>query len=230
MTTLEPDAASWIVVVPAKRLGAAKSRLGRLAGGRLAGARRSELALAMLVDTITAARAAIGVRAVLVVTDDADVTAAALAHGAEVLPDRPAAGLNAAFAFGIDAVRAQDPDIGAVLLAGDLPALRPAQLEAVLDVATGLVGMVTVADRAGTGTTLLAARTPATLRPAFGPDSFARHRALGATAADLPGLDGLRCDVDDIDDLREAVRLGIGPATAAALQDLGLELAARSDG
>ena len=225
MATLEPDAASWIVVVPAKRLGAAKSRLARLAG-----ARRSELALAMLVDTISAARAATGVRAVLVVTDDDDVAAAALAHGAHVLADRPAAGLNAAFSLGIDTVTAQDPGSGAVLLAGDLPALRSAQLETVLDVVTRTPGMVAVADREGTGTTMLAARTPTTLRPAFGPDSFARHRALGATGVDLPGLDGLRCDVDDTDDLREAVRLGIGPATATALQDLGLELASHNDG
>ena len=217
MTTLEPDAVSWVVVMPVKRLGAAKSRLAQLAGTR-----RSDLALAMVVDTISAARAATGVRAVWVVTDDDDVAAAALAHDADVLPDGPAAGLNAAFSVGIDAVGTQDPGSGAVLLAGDLPALRPAQLEAVLAVATGLVGMVTVADRAGTGTTLLAARTPTALRPAFGPDSFARHQALGATAVDLPGLDGLRCDVDDTDDLREAVRLGIGAATASALQGLGL--------
>lgn len=225
MATLEPDAASWTVVVPAKRLGAAKSRLARLAG-----ARRPELALAMLVDTISAAGAATGVRAVLVVTDDDDVATAARTHGAHVLADRPAAGLNAAFSLGIHSLTAQAPGGGAVLLAGDLPALRPAQLETVLDLVARTHGMVAVADRAGTGTTLLAARTATTLHPAFGPDSFARHRGLGAIGVGLTGLDGLRCDVDDTDDLREAVRLGVGPATTRALHDLGLELATHDDG
>jgi 2-phospho-L-lactate guanylyltransferase len=32
----------------------------------------------------------------------------------------------------------------------------------------------------------------------------------------LPGLDGLKRDVDTVDDLRDAARIGLGPRTAAA--------------
>ena len=65
MNTSMPDDVSWVVVIPAKPLATAKSRLADAAGNR-----RPELALAMLLDTIEAALLAEPVVAVLVVTDD----------------------------------------------------------------------------------------------------------------------------------------------------------------
>ncbi|MCM1017757.1 2-phospho-L-lactate guanylyltransferase, partial [Micromonospora sp. XM-20-01] len=84
--------ARWTVVMPVKRLGAAKSRLR----GALPGVPHEELALALAADTLRAARACPAVAGVLVVTDDARVRAAADAAGARVAAD-PGAGLNAAF-------------------------------------------------------------------------------------------------------------------------------------
>lgn len=212
MNTPMPDDVSWVVVIPAKPLATAKSRLAEAAGGR-----RPELALAMLLDTVETTLLTEHVAAVLVVTDDDLIAAAAAKVGAVVVPDVPGEGLNAAFRHGIEVATARYPGAGVALLAGDLPALRAQELEAALLVAASSPGVVVVADHEEVGTTLLASRSAAQLRPAFGVGSFARHRDLGAIALEHRGLDGLRCDVDDADGLREAVSLGVGLRTAAAV-------------
>jgi 2-phospho-L-lactate/phosphoenolpyruvate guanylyltransferase len=216
MTTALPDGQTWVVVTPFKGLATAKSRLADVAGQR-----RPELALAMLIDTISAAQSARGVRSVLVVTDDPRVAAAVSAQRAVVLPDQPRAGLNAAFGYGITVAVQRFPGSGVALLTGDLPAARPAELEEVLRLPDLASHVIAVADRHGSGTTVLAARTPAALRPAFGVGSFARHRDLGAVGVELASLAGLRCDVDNAVDLQEAIRLGVGPATAVAFPASG---------
>lgn len=207
-----PDDVGWAVVIPAKPLATAKSRLADAAGNR-----RPELALAMLLDTIEAALGAKHVVAVLVVTDDDLITASAAELGAIVVPDVPGEGLNAAFRHGIEVAAVQYPGAGVALLAGDLPALRPSELAAALAVAAS-AGMVAVTDREEVGTTMLAARSAAQLRPAFGAGSFARHRALGAVALE-DDLKGLRSDVDDAAGLEAAIALGVGLRTAAAIAD-----------
>jgi 2-phospho-L-lactate guanylyltransferase len=70
-----------------------------------------------------------------------------------------------------------------------------------------------VADRAGTGTTMLAAQSSALLDPRYGADSFIAHVAGGAVPLDLPGRSGLRRDVDRVDNLRSVT----GPRTRAVL-------------
>jgi 2-phospho-L-lactate/phosphoenolpyruvate guanylyltransferase len=207
-----PDDVKWVVVIPAKPLATAKSRLADAAGSR-----RPELALAMLLDTVEATLLAEHVLAVLVVTDDNLIAAAGSQLGAVVVPDVPGEGLNAAFRHGIEVAAARYPGTGVALLTGDLPALRARELEAGLLAAVSSPGMVAVADHEELGTTMLASRSPAQLRPAFGVDSFARHRALGALPLEIDGVDGLRCDVDDAAGLREAIGLGVGIRTAAAV-------------
>ena len=71
-----------------------------------------------------------------------------------------------------------------------------------------------VADAAGVGTTLYTA--PYTLfDPRFGPGSRLAHLDTGAE--EIGGaLPSLRRDVDDLDDLQEALALGVGPHTPAA--------------
>ena len=68
-----------------------------------------------------------------------------------------------------------------------------------------------VADAEGVGTTLLAAAPGTPLQPRFGADSARAHRDSGAVA--LPAPAALRRDVDTPADLREALRLGVGPRT-----------------
>ena len=203
----------WSLVVPAKRLGAAKTRLRPLTGGPADGGLHAELVLALLADTVAAARACPAVVDVVVVTDDECAAATVRGLGARTVPDEPDRGLNPALAHGAAAAAT-----GAVAaLSSDLPALRPAELAAAL-AAASTAPRCFVADAAGTGTTLLtAAGVP--LDPRFGGGSAAAHAAAGAVAlaGDWPGL---RRDVDTAGDLADAVALGVGTATAALLPRL----------
>jgi 2-phospho-L-lactate/phosphoenolpyruvate guanylyltransferase len=201
----------WSLVIPVKVLAQAKSRLIGLGGQR-----RAELALAMAADTVLAALAAPAAAAVIVVTDDEEVGAELGRLGAVVIADEPAAGLNPALEFGAAYSDAHWPGRGRAAMAGDLPALRPAELEDVLAAAAS-AGEAFVPDAAGTGTTLYAAGPGVAFRPRFGPGSRDRHLGAGAVELDLPQLRGLRQDVDTPGDLRRAAGLGLGPRTQAVL-------------
>jgi 2-phospho-L-lactate guanylyltransferase len=206
-----PAGPAWSLVIPVKVLAEAKSRLTGLAARR-----RSELALAMAADTVAAALAAPPVSTVIIVTDDKVVRAELGALGAVVIDDEPAAGLNPALVFGADYADARWPGRGRAAMAGDLPALRPAELALVLARAA-MAGEAFVPDALGTGTTLYAAGPGVPFRPAFGLGSRDRHLAAGALELDLPELRGMRQDVDTPGDLQLAAGLGLGPRTSAAL-------------
>jgi 2-phospho-L-lactate guanylyltransferase len=212
MTTPPPP--DWALVIPVKPLDRAKSRLAGLAGPR-----RGELALAMAADTVRALLASPAVAVAIVVTDDATAGAELGALGAVVIPDRPAAGLNPALEYGAAFAAERWPGCGRAGLAADLPALRPAEIGAALAAAGGRPTAF-VRDAAGSGTTLYAAGPAGEFRPAFGPGSAARHAAGGAAELGLPGLWGLRQDVDTAEDLSRAAALGLGPRTTAVAAQL----------
>ncbi|CQR61560.1 2-phospho-L-lactate guanylyltransferase [Streptomyces leeuwenhoekii] len=201
----------WTLVVPVKHLARAKSRLSDTADDGM----RPGLALAFALDTVTAALACPEVADVAVVTDDARAGRELAALGAAVVPDEPGGGLNAALAHAAAVVRAARPGRPVATLNADLPALRPAELARVLQEAAQFPRAF-LADAAAIGTTVLAAAPGQSLRPAFGPDSRARHRASGAAELRLDAVDSVRQDVDTGDDLRAALALGVGPHTAAA--------------
>jgi 2-phospho-L-lactate guanylyltransferase len=194
--------------MPVKLLRSAKTRLAPLDANA-----REALALAMTLDTVAAALACDRVGAVYVVTDDS-AAAAVVETGAIVVPDVPSAGLNAALEHGAAEARRQRTSHGVIALTADVPALKPAELALVLDGAARHPRTV-IADASGDGTVALTAGPGVDLDPGFGPSSFERHVRGGAVAveADVPGL---RRDVDTIDDLRSALRLGCGPHTTAA--------------
>ncbi|MEV6477388.1 2-phospho-L-lactate guanylyltransferase [Streptomyces sp. NPDC051657] len=207
-TNTDP-AGPWSLVVPLKPLARAKSRLGQAAGEDA----RPRLALAFAQDTVAAALACSLVRDVVVVTDDAVAAAALSALGARIVPDAPAAGLNAALAHGARSVRALRPAAAVAALNADLPALRTDELARVLDFASAFPSTF-LRDAAGIGTTFLAAAGGAEFRPAFGGPSGARHLASGAVEIALSGVDSVRRDVDTGEDLRVALTLGVGSHTA----------------
>ena len=214
MTSTGPAAgtdACWLVVVPVKRLDAAKTRLST----RPAGVRR-HLALAFALDTVAAALGAHGVAEVHVVTDDEEVGAAVVPLGAGWVRDETGAGLNEALRHAELVLRQDRPGRDIAALAGDLPALSADVLGRALAMAAEHDRSF-VPDAAGTGTTFLAARAGVPLDPRFGPRSCAAHAASGAARLDPGQSSGLRRDVDTEVDLWDAVRLGVGPATTMAL-------------
>lgn len=200
---------SWGVVIPVKRLALAKTRLSAYGDDR-----RQALALAFAADVVLAAAL---VARVLVVTDDERAAPVLAALGAWVVPDDPDAGLNPALEHGAELLRGEDPGCGVAALSADLPALRAPDLAAVLHrVRPGQRGFV--ADRAGSGTTLLAAGPGARLGAVYGPGSYDAHLTSGAEA--LIASDSVRWDVDTPQDLADAAALGLGPHTASLLDGL----------
>jgi len=192
----------WTVLVAAKALPAAKSRLSPVSPNL---AVHHELVDAIRQDTADSAAAAPGVARVLLLVDRGPAGADTIVQSVP--------GLNGAIAEAAAHATAQWPADGVAVLMGDLPALRPHELAAALAAAAGHPSAY-VADRHGTGTTMLTARPGAHLQPAFGTGSATRH---ARTAAALDAGPGLRHDVDTADDLRAAAALGLGAATNAAL-------------
>jgi 2-phospho-L-lactate guanylyltransferase len=208
----------WSVVIPVKLLQVAKSRLDVFAD-----ADRSALALAMAMDTVSAAMACEDAGEVIVVTNDPRAQAAAREVGSLVVEDAPDAGLNAALQHGAAVARVRRPDCGVAALAADVPALRADELTTVLRAAEA-APRAAVADADGEGTVLLTAQAGVELTPAYGEGSLVRHQEAGALVLDVDvlGADvpGLRRDVDTVADLHEALRLGCGPRTAALAEKL----------
>jgi 2-phospho-L-lactate guanylyltransferase len=203
---------AWSVVVPAKRLPLAKTRLTPLPAD-LDGppeTAHDRLVLALLADTVAAALASPAVAGVLVVTDDPAAAGTVTRLGARTVPDVPDRGLNPALAHGARVTGAA----AVAALSSDLPALHPEELTAAL-AAAEVTARCFVADAQGTGTTLLTA-VGTDLSPAFGAGSAQRHAAGGAVPL-TGGWQGLQRDVDTPEDLEAARALGVGPHTAALL-------------
>ncbi|WP_323794202.1 2-phospho-L-lactate guanylyltransferase [Nocardioides sp.] len=204
----------YVVVMPVKPPAFGKSRLVGPDDGQ-----RRDLAEAFALDTATACLAATRVAEVLVVTDDAHFAARLGALGCSCVPDGDSTGLNAALRQAVAEARRRWPALLPVAVLADLPALRPHDLDAALgSVVPG--GPSYVVDAEGSGTTLYTASYDE-FEPSFGPDSAHAHQVGGALAI-RGDLTTLRHDVDDVDDLRAAVTLGLGVESArlaAALLD-----------
>jgi 2-phospho-L-lactate guanylyltransferase len=194
--------------MPVKPAAVGKSRLV------VEGVDRIALARAIALDTIAAAAAAESVAQVVVVTDDALLPVlAADIPGLRMVPEGEAKGLNAAVAEG---ARHIDGMPRAALL-GDLPALRPGDLDEALSRAEALERCV-VADADGTGSTLVTAAAGVEWESHFGPGSFAEHVSRGCTPLEVAAASTLRHDVDTSEQLRAADGLGLGPRTSQLLR------------
>jgi 2-phospho-L-lactate guanylyltransferase len=205
------------VLVPVKPLARAKTRLlGAADGGAGAPEAHARLALALARDTIAAAAGAVTVRRVVAICSDDAVRCALAVDGVETILDEPDAGLNPALRHGEALLRATGQVVAVAALQGDLPALRPGELDSAVRTGLATGARAFCADRSGTGTTLLIAPPQLPLDPRFGSGSAAAHRAAGAH--ELPGpWPGLRCDVDTVADLAVAREIGLGRFTRAAL-------------
>lgn len=203
-----PDTSGWTIIVPVKPASVGKTRLTDV------GTDREALARAIALDTIAAAAAADLVSRVIVVTDDEGVRAEfRRSRTIEVVAEGDTRGLDAAIALGAAAAGVGSPRAA---LLGDIPALRPADLDAALELAAS-VERGLVPDAETTGSTLITARAGAVWVSAFGRDSAARHRLLGCTDLAVARDSTLHRDVDTAAQLSEAVALGVGPRTSAVL-------------
>ena len=142
---------AWDVIVPIKRLAAAKSRLHGLEG-----AHRQRLALSFALDAVHAARSAAGVGRVFVVTRDAHAGAALALQGARIVGERRGPGLNPAIEAGVDAALDGNQLRRIAVMTGDVPAVTPGEIDAALASAEAHPRAV-LADADGTGTVLLTA-------------------------------------------------------------------------
>jgi 2-phospho-L-lactate/phosphoenolpyruvate guanylyltransferase len=222
------------LVVPIKELRRAKSRLVGATVDLVPAPQRSAahagLALALAADTLAAVLAST-VRRVAVVTSDPRAAALVRPAGPDddgarrtVVVDDPGTGLNAAVRAGVEHLQqvpgssSRQAAAPVAALLGDLPALRPAELDEALARAVAAIAdgapAAYVADHTGEGTTLLVLARPGRGGPHFGPHSARAHAAAGAVA--LSGAwPGLRHDVDVPADLERVRTLGVGPATRA---------------
>jgi 2-phospho-L-lactate/phosphoenolpyruvate guanylyltransferase len=186
---------------------AAKSRFGDVAD-------RERLALAIALDTVTAALAAPGVAQVVVVTSEAASVSFDETDAFVVIEE--GTGLASAIATGIETANDfSEPGRGVAILLGDLPALRPDELGTALLAATRY-DRAMVADAEGTGTTLTTAADGHTHAQRFGVGSAAAHRAEGYVPLDISPDSGLRTDVDTPEALT-ALYGRLGERTTAAL-------------
>jgi 2-phospho-L-lactate guanylyltransferase len=205
-------------ILPVKRFGAAKRRLGSIPDRD-----RARLIEAMLADVLGAITEAESVERVIVVTGERRADRLALRHAQrattpiEVLRDPEDAGHREAATLGIIRSIALGAECAA-LLPGDCPLLEESELDdALARMRPGRVAVIP--DRHGTGTNGLLLSPPDAIGPAFGPGSRERHVDLaerrGMEAA-VEELASLALDLDTPDDLAElTAALGSEPERAA---------------
>lgn len=162
--TPDTRSVSAAVIVPVKSFTQAKLRLAP----RLEPATRAELARTMAARVLRAARPL----PVLVVCDDEEVRAWTERQGAEALWT-PNLGLNGAVEAGVGHLSRRGVD-RAIIAHADLPLADELAWLATFD------GITLVPDRHRDGTNVACVPTAAGFRFAYGPGSFASHRAEAA--------------------------------------------------
>ncbi|MBF4160413.1 2-phospho-L-lactate guanylyltransferase [Nocardioides acrostichi] len=213
MSSSVPSARPFTALVPVKPPMVGKSRLVGIDD-----AARARLAASFALDTVSALRAASLVHAVIVATDDAAFAAQMHELGAVCIPDGSAGDLNGTLVQTKNEAGRLWPHSPPVAVCADLPALRPDDIDDVLERASADVAWF-VSDVERAGTTLYGA-PPRSFSPGYGPGSRARH--LEAGCRELPAPTSVSRDVDDLVDLQAAVALGVGAHTRAVLDDLRL--------
>ncbi len=123
----------------------------------------------------------------------------------------------------LDAVSPRGLDALLVVLA-DVPAVVPADIDAVLDALPAGRGLV-ICPSTAKGTSVLGLRPPDVIPFRFGPGSFMLHRREAAARgipANVLRIDSLAHDVDELEDLRYILSQPAGAATPRLLDDIGI--------
>ena len=205
-------------VLPVKRFDDAKQRLDKT----LSSGTRRALAEAMVTDVLTALRRSTSIEAVVVVTGEGGAQNLARAYDAEYIDDDDRGHSHAARA-GVDWALERGYD-QVLLVPGDCPALKPADVDALVAAGHAAPAVTVVPDRHGTGTNALLLSPPDVIAPSFGPGSRERHEAAAheheADCA-VAEVASLVLDIDTAEDL-EALRDSLAERTGGAAHTRGL--------
>src|SRR5215470_11425657 len=188
------------LLLPIKDLRNAKQRLAGVLSPEL----RFGLAQAMLADTMRAVRGIRCADKVFVVTNYEPAAEVARQNGWQLIREDEQTSESAS--VDVASLVCQERGVTSLLrLPLDLPLVRSADIDALLQTPCATPGMIIVPSRDGTGTNALL-RTPPTLFPSrFGTGSFAKHtaeaRRLNAHIV-MHRNPLLEMDVDDESDLR----------------------------
>ncbi len=214
-----PKGPATLAILPVKRFGIAKVRLG----DELSGGTRRALAEAMVTDVLMALRRTSRVAEVVLVTSEPAAEAIGRGYGANVLVDDREDGQSVAALIGV--AYALEQGLPRVLLVpGDVPALDPGELDALLDRPATEPSVVIVPDRHGTGTNALLLTPPDVIGPAFGPGSRALHEKAAADAGvpfTVEEVATLSLDVDTAEDLAE-LRVALANRRGGAAHTRGM--------
>ncbi len=193
-----------MALVPARDFRVGKSRLSPALDGEA----RAELSRWMLNRVLSTLKNISRIDEVAVLSDGAEVLSFGEALGAEKIKC-PAEDMNADLELG----RAWAMARGSrwlLIVHGDLPALKPSEVEAMLDRAGD--GCAVLAPSVDGGTNGLLIGPPDSLPFAFGPESFQRHldsaeaRNFRTERIDSPGF---RLDVDTLSDLSTLLEMDV---------------------
>lgn len=209
----------WAVVL-VKPFRLAKQRLS----GVLDAAERTELARVMLGDVLTAVEACESLAGVIVVTADRNAAAVARRHGAIVLMETAAVGMNAAVARVVKYLTGR-ADAGIVVVPADVPHVSPDDIEEMIALIRNTPAIALVRSNDG-GTNLLACRPSGVIAPSFGPDSFNAHCVAAVRKGITPTVwlaPHLSLDIDRREDLDDFVSRQSSTGTHAYLSRLNIQ-------
>jgi 2-phospho-L-lactate/phosphoenolpyruvate guanylyltransferase len=211
------------LLLPVKDLRNAKKRLA----GVLTPEERFGLAQAMLSDTIRAIQGVRNAEKIFVVTNYQPVLDAAQENGWEILREDRQISESHAVDFASRACEERGVT-GLLRVPLDVPLTQASDIDELLTIECGDLGLVIVPSRDGTGTNAIF-RTPPALFPShFGERSFAKHLAEAAHAGAevvIRRNPRLEMDVDDESDLRALLDVDLsGTATGHWLHETGLDI------
>jgi 2-phospho-L-lactate/phosphoenolpyruvate guanylyltransferase len=188
------------LLLPIKDLHHAKQRLA----GLLTPGERLGLAQAMLADTLRAVRGVQLAEKIFVATNYEPAIRTAEENGWEILREERQISESASVDWA-SRICAQKNITGLLRLPLDLPLVRSADIDELLDVECTAPAVVMVPSRDGTGTNAILRMPPALFPSHFGEGSFAKHiaeaEAAGARVI-IRRNARLEMDVDDEADLR----------------------------
>ena len=205
------------ILIPVKSLAQAKQRLS----GVLSDEARAGLVLAMLKDMLSTL-GSWNDGDVWIVSADTKVIATAHDFGARVIREEHSSGYNEAVSTGF---RELDPKEPVLVLPGDLPRLTFEDLGNLLSsFSLEKKEVRIIPDQKRIGTNALFLSSPGLIEPAFGSDSFSKHKAAAKTVeadTSIYELANLAHDIDSPDDLFDFASLNTAGETSKYLGRVG---------